>query len=65
LVLEGDGRNDAVLNYQQGVGTPLSRAAAGRLMFYPGTSRVDVEGGRMIDLSQLGNTPAANPPQKK
>ena len=64
LVLEGDGRNDAVLNYQQGVGTPLSRAAAGRLMFYPGTNRVDVEGGRMIDLSQLGNTPAANPPKK-
>lgn len=70
LVLEGDGRNDAVLNYQQGVGTPLSRAAAGRLMFYPGTNRVDVEGGRMIDLSQVGNTPtaktpASNPPQKK
>lgn len=65
LVLEGDGRNDAVLNYQQGVGTPLSRAAAGRLMFYPGSNRVDVEGGRMIDLSQVGNAPAAKTPQKK
>lgn len=65
LVLEGDGRNDAVLNYQQGVGTPLSRAAAGRLMFYPGTSRVDVEGGRMIDLSQIGNTAPAPSSQKK
>lgn len=64
LVLEGDGRNDAVLNYQQGVGTPLSRAAAGRLMFYPGTNRVDVEGGRMIDLSQIGNTAPANPQKK-
>ena len=65
LVLEGDGRNDAVLNYQQGVGTPLSRAAAGRLMFYPGSNRVDVEGGRMIDLSTVGNSPAAKAPQKK
>jgi len=65
LVLEGDGRNDAVLNYQQGAGTPLSRAAAGRLMFYPGTNRVDVEGGRMIDLSQIGNTPAPSSQKKK
>jgi hypothetical protein len=70
LVLEGDGRNDAELYSEQGIGAPRSRAAAGRLMFYPGSNRVDVEGGRMIDLSQLGNTPtantpAANPPKKK
>jgi hypothetical protein len=61
LVLEGDGRVDAELHYQQASGAPRSRAAAGRLMFYPGTNRVDVEGGRMIDLSQIGNTP---PPKK-
>lgn len=53
LVLEGDGRIDAELNYQQAPGAPLSKAAAGKLMFWPGTNRVDVDKGRMIDLGQM------------
>ncbi|MDX1962101.1 MAG: hypothetical protein SFX18_03045 [Pirellulales bacterium] len=54
LVLEGDGRTDAEVNYQAQAGGKLSRAAAARLMFWPGTNRVDISEARMVDLSQLG-----------
>jgi len=53
LVLEGDGRTDAQLFRQQQIGGPLSKAAAQRILFWPGSNRLKVDGARSLELSQF------------
>ena len=53
LVLEGDGRSDAQLFRQQQIGGPMARAAAQRILFWPGTNRLKVDGARALELSQF------------
>jgi len=54
VVFEGDGRTDAQLFLQQQVGAPTSNASAGRIVFWPGERRVEVNDARYLDLDQLG-----------
>ncbi len=58
LVLEGDGRSDAQLFRQQQIGGPLAKAAAQRILFWPGTNRLKVDGARSLELSQFQSPPA-------
>jgi hypothetical protein len=53
LVLEGDGRNAATLFRQQQVGGPMSKAAAQKIVFWPKTKRVAVQGGQSVELDQV------------
>ncbi|MFM7074911.1 MAG: hypothetical protein ACKO3G_02435 [Planctomycetaceae bacterium] len=59
VVFEGDGRTDAQLFLQEQVGAPTSNASAGRIVFWPGERRVEVNDARYLDLDQLngGATP--------
>ncbi|MGC4006063.1 MAG: hypothetical protein QM811_24270 [Pirellulales bacterium] len=50
------------LELSTSAGAPLSKASAARLTFFPQSQRVDVDGGRMIDLGQL---PGAKDEKKK
>ena len=53
LVLEGDGRSDAQLFRQQQVGGPMATAAAQRILFWPGSNRLKVDGARSLELSHF------------
>jgi len=76
LVFEGDGRSDAQLFRQLQAGAQPSSASAGKILFWRGLNRVDVEDARYLDLDQLrgGAAPAvpgpppvrrpANPPSR-
>lgn len=57
LVFEGDGRSDAQLFRQLKVGAQPSSASAGKILYYRGLNRVDVEDARFLDLDQLGQGP--------
>jgi hypothetical protein len=66
LVFAGDGRSDAQLYRQLKVGGQPSTAAAGRILYWRGQNRVEVEDARYLDLDQLGggqspNLPGAGP----
>ncbi len=52
LMLEGDGRSDAQLFRQQQIGGPTAKAAAQRILFWPSTNRLKVDGARSLELSQ-------------
>lgn len=54
VVFEGDGRTDAQLYHQPQVGAPTSNASAGRIVFWPGQRRVEVDDARYLDLDQFG-----------
>ena len=49
LVLEGDGRNDAVLS-----GVTAAELKAGRILFWPGTRQFQLNAWRSLDLRDLG-----------
>ncbi len=57
LVLQGDGRNDAELWHQQVKGGQYSYTAATKIMFWRGKNEVVFEGGKVLDLQQLGKPP--------
>ena len=57
LVFEGDGRSDAQLFRQLEVGGRPSTASAGKILYWPGLNRVDVEDARYLDLDQLQGGP--------
>jgi hypothetical protein len=51
LVIEGDGRTDAVLYHQNRVGGPRSDTAARRFMVWPSTNRVQIDGATFLELT--------------
>ncbi len=53
LVLEGDGRSDAQLFRQQQIGGPMAQAAAQRILFWPGSNRLKVDGARSLELTHF------------
>jgi hypothetical protein len=53
LVLEGDGRVDAELYRQAAIGAPTSTAAARKILYWPRTGRLQVEGARSLELTQF------------
>jgi hypothetical protein len=57
LVLQGDGRNDAELWHQQVKGGQYSYTAATKIMYWRGKNEVVFEGGKVLDLQQLGKPP--------
>jgi hypothetical protein len=62
LVFEGDGRSDAQLFRQLQVGGQPSSASAGKILYWRGLNRVDVEDARYLDLDQLGKGPLPQMP---
>lgn len=54
LVLEGNGRTDAELFRQQYPGGPMSKAAAQKILYWPSSNRLKVDGARSLELSQFG-----------
>jgi hypothetical protein len=57
LVFEGDGRAYAQLFRQLKVGGQPSEASAGKILYWRGLNRVDVEDVGFFDLDQLGKGP--------
>ena len=53
LVLEGDGRTDAVLFRQEQLGGPMAKAAAQKILYWPKTKRAQVVGARSLDLENF------------
>lgn len=53
LVFEGDGRSDAQLFRQLKTGAQPSSASAGKILYWRGLNRVDIEDARYLDLDQL------------
>ena len=53
LVLEGNGRADAQLFRQQQVGGPTSKAAAQKILYWPKTKRLKIEGARSLELNRI------------
>ena len=62
LVFAGDGRSDAQLYRQLKVGGQPSTAAAGRILYWRGQNRVEVEDAHYLDLDQLGGGRSPNLP---
>jgi hypothetical protein len=58
LVLEGDGRTDAQLFRQQQIGGPTSQAAAQRILYWPGSNRLKVDGARSLQLQVPRSSPS-------
>jgi len=52
LIMEGDGRSDAQLWRQASVGGAVSRAAAGKILFWRSANRVEIDDAQYIDLSR-------------
>ncbi|MFV1967648.1 MAG: hypothetical protein ACC628_19640 [Pirellulaceae bacterium] len=53
LVLEGDGRNDAVLGYQPQPGSTPAELKGGKILFWPGTRQFEMNDVRSLDLRDL------------
>jgi len=52
LILEGDGRSDAELFRQTHIGGPTSKAAARKILYWPKSDRMKIDGARTIELSR-------------
>lgn len=65
LVLEGDGRSDAELTHRQYAGSPDSRAAARKILYWRTANRVEVDDARFLDLTQLIQQGRQQKPPKK
>ncbi len=50
LVLEGNGRSEAQLNYRAQPNSPDSKMSAGEIRFWPSSNRVEVNNAKSIDL---------------
>ena len=58
LLLEGDGRNDAHLYYQQFIGAPYGQTSAQQIWYWPSIPKVQFQGAKSFEWSQLpGGTP--------
>jgi hypothetical protein len=60
LVLEGNGHTNAELSGQKVIGGPISTAAARKILFWPTSRRLSIDGGRWLELNDLpamGNSP--------
>jgi lipopolysaccharide export system protein LptA len=53
LVLEGNGRTEAELFRQEYPGGPTSEAAAQKILYWPTSNRLKVDGARSLELSQF------------
>ncbi|MBU4273395.1 MAG: hypothetical protein KKA28_16170 [Planctomycetes bacterium] len=53
LVLEGDGRNDAELFRQLKLGTPPSRVAARKILYWPKTKRLKLIDARSLEIGRF------------
>jgi len=61
LILEGDGRTDAELFRQQTIGGPTTTASAQKILYWPSTRRMQVDGARSLQLDPA-ETPGFNTP---
>jgi hypothetical protein len=62
IVFEGDGRSDAQLYRQERVGAPTSTASAGKIFYWRGLNRVDIQDARYLDLDQINAAAAGFQP---
>jgi hypothetical protein len=53
LVLEGSGRASAELSHQKRVGGPVSNLAAGKILYWRSSNRVEVDDAKFLDLGQM------------
>jgi hypothetical protein len=53
LVLEGSGRASAELSHQKRVGGPVSNLAAGKILYWRQSNRVEVDDAKFLDLGQM------------
>jgi hypothetical protein len=53
LVFEGDGRSDAQLFRQVRVGAPTSSSSAGKILYWRGLNRFEVQDARYLDFEQI------------
>ncbi|MCH8921751.1 MAG: hypothetical protein IIA67_01240 [Planctomycetes bacterium] len=51
FVLEGTGRNDAVITRSNPQGGPMARSAARKILYWPTAERLEVDDGRFLDLT--------------
>jgi hypothetical protein len=65
LVVNGDGRTDAELWYQQKGAAAHSYQAARLFKYWPKTGDIEVEDARVIDLQQLGNINKPRPNRQR
>jgi len=61
LVLEGNGHTNAELSGQKFVGGPISTAAARKILFWPTSRRLSIDGGRWLELNALPSMGNASP----
>jgi hypothetical protein len=52
LILEGDGRTDAELYRQEGVGKKASHTAARKIFYWPQSNRLYADGARSLEFNQ-------------
>jgi len=52
LILEGDGRSDAQLFKQTQIGGPRSSFSARKIIYFPKTNRLDINGARSLEINQ-------------
>jgi hypothetical protein len=60
LILQGDGRNDAELFMQQGVGALPSQHAAQKISYWPKSKQLKIEKAQTLEIG----TPIVNPKNK-
>ena len=51
--MEGDGRADVELFRQARIGDPVDRVAARKILYWPKTNRLKVDGARSLEIGQL------------
>jgi lipopolysaccharide export system protein LptA len=62
LILEGDGRTDATLFYQEQIGGLSSKQSARKILYWPKTNKYWIEGVRSLEVNQIPLLkPAAKP----
>ena len=59
LILEGDGRGDAELFRQIKVGVPPSKVAARKILYWPKTNRLKLDGAKSLEISLFPESPGA------
>ena len=50
-MLEGTGRNDAVITRGNPQSGSMARSAARKILYWPGRERLEVDDGRFLDLT--------------
>jgi hypothetical protein len=65
LILEGDGRNDARLEYRSQAGGQPAELAAGKILYWPKTQKLQVIDLRQTELYDLGQLRGRSAPAIK